>query len=191
VNGRQYLADAGLTYPSLTTRTASCYEVQERQRAHDSGYLVLDPRAGGGSLDRPITDEAAFNDVRPSRAETGVSAVAGSLLIAAPSRCCRCRVFCSPACYRWSGYLSYVTGCPGQTWRSRRSRDPPEILRSRTLLGAVLFVAGFSAVFVAVALSAVWVALSCITKAAARAWLVTIVWVFVRGFLAGFRFRAD
>jgi cytochrome c-type biogenesis protein len=81
-----------------------------------------------------------------------VSAVAGSLLIAAPIAAAAGVVsFVSPCVLPLvPGYLSYVTGMSGaDVTDPETSRSRSELLRSRTLLGAVLFVAGFSAIFIA------------------------------------------
>jgi cytochrome c-type biogenesis protein len=85
-----------------------------------------------------------------------MTAVAGSLLIAAPIAVAAGAIsFVSPCVLPLvPGYLSYVTGMSGAdlgkgTEESAESRARREIIRSRTFLGAVLFVAGFSAVFVA------------------------------------------
>jgi cytochrome c-type biogenesis protein len=81
-----------------------------------------------------------------------VSAVAGSLLVAAPIAVAAGAVsFASPCVLPLvPGYLSYVTGMSGVDVEERDApRARRELVRSRTFAGALLFVAGFSVVFVA------------------------------------------
>ncbi len=77
-----------------------------------------------------------------------MSAVAGPLLLAAPVALAAGAVsFASPCVLPLvPGYLSYVTGMSGADVSGSLRRS---VLRSRTALGAVLFVLGFSVVFVA------------------------------------------
>lgn len=81
-----------------------------------------------------------------------MSAVAGSLLVAAPIALAAGAVsFVSPCVLPLvPGYMSYVTGMTGVDVETRASSGAARrVLTSRTFLGALLFVAGFSAVFVA------------------------------------------
>jgi cytochrome c-type biogenesis protein len=81
-----------------------------------------------------------------------VSAVAGSLIVAAPIALAAGLVsFASPCVLPLvPGYISYVTGMSGaDVAEPEAGRKRLEWLRSRTVAGAALFVAGFSAVFVA------------------------------------------
>ena len=81
-----------------------------------------------------------------------MSAVAGSLVIAAPIALAAGAVsFVSPCVLPLvPGYLSYVTGMSGADVTEREeARARRAAFRSRTLLGATLFVAGFSTVFIA------------------------------------------
>ncbi len=84
-----------------------------------------------------------------------MSAVAGSLLIAAPVALAAGAVsFASPCVLPLvPGYLSYVTGMSGADTASQHAAVPAGTPaagpRGRTTVGAILFVAGFSAVFIA------------------------------------------
>ena len=98
-------------------------------------------------------------------AETFVSAVTdGPLLVAAPVAAAAGLVsFLSPCVLPLvPGYLSYVTGLSGEELEGAQRREPAAdgsvltaappttvVRRSRVLVGSVLFVLGFSAVFVA------------------------------------------